>query len=220
MKVPGTRKEPASSGPVHCGGQPLNTSDIPFVTLSRGIHQLGFSVHCPRAENYIAMETGLDLIEREIPKNSRSVGLACKPSWNIAMAIKVNADTRRICQALTVPEYLEAWICIPGQQAGSQVVACEHGNGYRLDHYAAGRVALSIYGSYRFRHQRKMRLFWRTTHRPDCTESLVDFRIRGNFSSSILELRQIALASAEDYLWHRKLWQNSLQTLASLLRFA
>ncbi len=143
-----------------------------------------------------------------------------KADWNIAMSIHVNADTRRICQALTVPEYLETWICIPDQKAGAQVVAFEHGNGYRVEHYAAGRVAVSINGSYLYRHQRKMRLFWRTTRREDCTESLVDFRLRGNFGSSILELRQIMLTSAADYLWHQKFWQTSLQTLASLLRFA
>lgn len=136
------------------------------------------------------------------------------------MSINVNADTHRICQALTVPEYLEAWIRIPDQPAGSQTLAYEHANGYRLDHSAAGCIVASIHGSYLFRHRRKMRLFWRTTRGLTCAESLVDFRLRGNFGSSILELRQTVLTPWEDCLWHRKLWQGSLQTLASLLRFA
>ncbi len=109
------------------------------------------------------------------------------------MSINVNADTHRICQALTVPEYLEAWIRIPDQPAGSQTLAYEHANGYRLDHSAAGRIVASIHGSYLFRHRRKMRLFWRTTRGLTCAESLVDFRLRGNFGSSILELRQTVL---------------------------
>ena len=166
------------------------------------------------------METELDSLKQAAARRGPRAGRAAKPDWNIAMSIGVNADAQRIYHALTVPEYLEAWICIPDQPPGSQLVAREHANGYRLDHSSAGRIVASIHGSYLFRHRRKMRLFWRTIRGPACAESLVDFRLRGNFGSSILELRQTVLTSAEDHLWHRRLWQGSLQTLASLLRFA
>jgi uncharacterized protein YndB with AHSA1/START domain len=144
--------------------------------------------------------------------------MACKSDWNIAISVDLNADTRRICQALTVPEYLEAWIRTPDLPAASQVVASPEPNGYRLDLYVADRVAVSFSGSFLMRRRRKVRLFWRTTRRPICSESLVDFRVRGNFGSSTLELRQTALASLDEYLWHQEFWKRSLQTLAQILR--
>lgn len=138
--------------------------------------------------------------------------------WTIAMSIAVDADKRRIFQALTVPEYLEAWIDMPGRVAGSRVVASPDPNGYRLDHYSAGRYAVSIIASFLFCHQRKMRLSWQKIGCESSAQSLVDFRLRGNFGSSILELRHSALPSAEEFLWYQALWQSSLAKLASLMR--
>ncbi len=139
-------------------------------------------------------------------------------NWPIALSISVDADARRIFRALTEPEYLEAWISMPDQAEGSSIVASKRANGYGLDHWRAGRVVTSIVGSFLFCHQRKMRLSWRNLCRPNLAGSLVDFRIRGNFGSSVLELRQTAFLSADDYLWHRTLWQRSLETLALILR--
>jgi hypothetical protein len=143
---------------------------------------------------------------------------APRSDWAIALSINVDADARRISQALTEPEYLEAWISMPDQSEGSSIVASKRTNGYGLDHWRAGRVVTSVVGSFLSRHQRKMRLSWRNLCGPLSAESLVDFRIRGNFGSSVLELRQTAFISADDYLWHQTLWQRSLETLALILR--
>jgi hypothetical protein len=140
--------------------------------------------------------------------------------WTIAISICVDADALRIFHALTVPEYLEAWIRMPGPAEDSAVVASPAANGYRLDHYSAGMVAVSITSSFLFCHHRKMRLSWRKARNPGCSESLVDFRLRGNFGSSILELRHTAISSADEYLWHQSLWRGSLHKLASLLKYA
>src|SRR5260221_13791653 len=40
--------------------------------------------------------------------------LAEPTSWTVNLECKVGADTRRIFDALTVPEYIETWICVPG----------------------------------------------------------------------------------------------------------
>jgi hypothetical protein len=140
--------------------------------------------------------------------------------WAVFLTIGVDADARRISQALTEPEYLEAWITIPDQAEDSRIVVTKRADGYRLNQYRAGRVIASFVGSFLFCHQRKMRLTWRNAASLDVAESLVDFRIRGNFGGSILELRHTAFQSARDFLWHRQLWAASLPRLASILRSA
>lgn len=140
--------------------------------------------------------------------------------WTIAMSKIVNADAQRISQALTMPEYLEAWICMPGQEPGSVVVASETENGFRLDHWRAGKLAASISGSFLFCHLRKLRFSWKWTGKRMTDESVVDFRIRGNFGSSILELSHTGIGSRDEYQWHRQLWQSSMEKLACLLRSA
>jgi hypothetical protein len=140
--------------------------------------------------------------------------------WYVFLTIGVDADARRISQALTEPEYLEAWIRMPGEGGESSIVATKKANGYRLDQHRAGCVTTSFVGSFLFCHQRKMRLTWRNTAYADLPESLVDFRIRGNFGGSILELRHTALQSAVDFIWYQQLWSASLPRLASILRSA
>jgi hypothetical protein len=140
--------------------------------------------------------------------------------WSIAMTTAVDADAVRIFHALTLPEYLEAWISMPGHAEDSAVIASPAENGYRLDQYAAGSLAVSITGSYLFCHHRKMRLSWRKSRKAAAFESLVDFRLRGNFGSTLLELRHTALGSADEYRWHQTLWSRSLDKLASLLKCA
>lgn len=132
------------------------------------------------------------------------------------MAVGVQAEVRRIAQALTLPEYLEAWICLPGRSGEPSLVASQNRNGYRLDGYSDGRVVVRIITSYCFRHQRKMRLLWRRVCDLNYSESIVDFRIRGNFSASVLELNHIGFDSAGEYLWSQELWHASLAKLGSL----
>jgi hypothetical protein len=150
------------------------------------------------------------------------IGLNLNRAENGALAIYkatcVDADAHRIFSALTVPEYLEAWISIPGAEPDSFTLAKEEENGYCLDVVSAGGAALSIAGTFVFCHLRKIRMFWRKTGNALCASSVVDFRVRGNFGSSIVELRHSALGSADEHAWYGALWRRSLERLAALLR--
>jgi hypothetical protein len=106
---------------------------------------------------------------------------------------------------------------MPDQQNGSSIFASGTPNGYRLDHCRAGRIVTSVSGSFLFCHRRKMRLSWSTVGRPEHSASVVDFRIRGNFGSSVLQLRHTALHSTGELLWHQQLWLCSLHRLSGLL---
>jgi hypothetical protein len=138
----------------------------------------------------------------------------------IFKSIHVDADAGRISRALTEPEYLEAWISIPGAAPGSYTRVSSRDNGYRLDHYSAHsfahRSTFTIESSFHFFHLRKIRLLWHKTSNTSRAESVVDFRVRGNFASSVVELRHTALASADEHAWHEALWRHSLQKLALL----
>jgi hypothetical protein len=138
----------------------------------------------------------------------------------IFKAIAVNADAHRIFRALTLPEYLEAWICIPGAAPDSLTLASPEVNGYRLNHFSGHRASLSISGSFLFCHLRKIRLFWRKTANASSAKSVVDFRVRGNFARSVLELRHTEFGTAEELAWYETLWRRSLENLSSLLRGA
>jgi hypothetical protein len=181
---------------------------------------LDYGVHIPGEEVTYVVEILEASPERPAQPLHPCAPPTLKSDWAIVLSIAVDADARRISQALTDPEYLEAWISLPDQAEDSRIVATKRANGYRLDQWRGGRVIASFLGSFLFCHQRKMRLLWRNATVPDMAESVVDFRIRGNFASSILELRHTALPSAGEFLWHQQLWRASLARLASILRSA
>ena len=209
-----------------------------FVTPPDQKLHLDFGVHCFGSEVNLLLEA-LEVLEvsraaetlQAVPQQAaQDIHSVVLPSpavfalpnedWAVFLTIGVDADARRISQALTEPEYLEAWITTPGEGGESSIVATKKANGYRLDQYRAGRVIASFVGSFLFCHQRKMRLSWHDSAHTDLPETLVDFRIRGNFGGSILELRHTALHSAGDFLWYQQLWSASLPRLASILRSA
>lgn len=166
----------------------------------------------PHSSRLVPPKTGLPLVPIYEPHSA------------ILKTVSVNADAHRISRALTEPEYLEAWISIPGAAPGSFTRVTSQDNGYRLDHYADHYSAhyfdhgsaLTISGSFHFCHLRKIRLLWRKTSHALCAESVVDFRVRGNFGSSVVQLRHTALTSADEHAWHEALWRCSLQKLALL----
>jgi len=166
------------------------------------------------------MNTVVDPLDQSMPADTLQAEQRCETNWVVAMSIGVDAEAHRIFQALTLPEYLEAWIEMPDRKADSTVVASQEANGYRLSHRLADGTAVNITSSFFFCHRRKMRLLWRRTRESISAKSVVDFRLRGNFGSSILELRHSELDSAEEFYWHQRLWQGSLEKLASLVRSA
>jgi hypothetical protein len=191
-------------------------SSLPYVTLSRRPSSLECIVQTKDWEFTRVMASQLAFPEQAASNGNQWPGRARKADWTIAITIGVIADPRRLLQALTVPEYLEAWISIPDMETGSSIVASQEARCYRLDHYCDGRLNMSITGACLFCNQRKMSFSWRKEGHSIGAESLVDFRLRGNSGSSILQVRHSALSSFEEYLWHQQLWHDSLHKLTSL----
>ncbi len=157
------------------------------------------------------------LLERASRKGARPHRRLRAAHWSIGTSICLNADVRRIFQLLTVPEYLEAWLCLPGNEADASVGASRSENDYRLEFYSGGDLNTSVTGSFLVCRQRKMLFTWLNIGvSPGC--SMIDIRLRGNFGSSILELRHTGLASAAEYFWQMSMWHASFERLVHLVK--
>jgi hypothetical protein len=55
-------------------------------------------------------------LQPALPQTGMSPGSSSPSHAAIFKSVSVNADAHRISRALTVPEYLEAWISIPAQR--------------------------------------------------------------------------------------------------------
>ncbi len=133
----------------------------------------------------------------------------------LSLTAKMNADRQRIFQALTLPEYMEAWITLPGASRQALRVSTAE-KCFRIDiSEGSGRNA-SIYGDYLSRRRSKLHFTWTNGLSSDSPPSTVMVRLNGDFERTELVLIHGDLKSHAEYEWHRAFWQESLHKLSSL----
>jgi hypothetical protein len=146
-----------------------------------------------------------------------SIAVAPIPqSRTIDIECSLAADTRRIFCALTVPEYIETWISVPGHHPECRNVTCRHAHGFQIEHLCNSGASTRIDGTYFSFLKRKLSFSWRPVGAAQTQDSLVDIRLYGDFERSILRLRHFGLVSEEDYNWHSALWSASMMRLRRL----
>jgi uncharacterized protein YndB with AHSA1/START domain len=155
--------------------------------------------------------------QRRDGRSGREIaGGAGAPTWTVNIESSLAADTQRIFHALTVPEYIEAWICVPGYHPECRNISCRFAHGFQIEHRCNSGVSTSITGTYCSFLKRKLSFTWRSAGVPDAHYSFVDIRLHGDFERSILRLRHFGLPSEDEFNWHSALWSASLARLRRL----
>lgn len=143
-------------------------------------------------------------------------GRAVNPPYTICMSVRVRAETRRLFQALVVPEYLETWLRIP--EGASSIAPMEEAKGFILQ--SSTPKAIRIEAGCNAWRRRKLSIRWRVEKNRLVRESNVAMRLTGDFECSVLSLCHTGLGSTEDCAWHRRLWAESLERLTKLFQGA
>ena len=141
-------------------------------------------------------------------------------SLTFSMEFSLAADTLRVFNALTVPEYLETWLCVPGHHPECRNVMHRAGDKFQIEHSCDSGTAIRIAGAYASLLKRKLSFSWQPTGGPEANESLVDIRLYGDFERSILRLRHFGLQPGHDFNWHAALWSESIARLGRLFERA
>jgi len=136
--------------------------------------------------------------------------------WTISLRTVIEANTHRLFEAFTRPEYLETWLRFPGDDASARMVGWQEGDGFRLDHYLRGQRDTILRCRFLTSRRRKLLFTWSLTSETRPPESLVLVRMRGNFASTILELQHRGSSPAALRSWQEAMWQTSLHRLADL----
>jgi uncharacterized protein YndB with AHSA1/START domain len=140
---------------------------------------------------------------------------AVRPPYAICISVRVRAETRRLFQALVVPEYLETWLRIPEEDACS-IAPMEEPKGFILQ--SSNPKAVRIEAGYSAWRRRRLSICWRLEKNRLVRESNVAMRLIGDFECSVLSLCHTGLGSFEEFAWHRRLWTESLERLTKLFQ--
>ncbi len=136
---------------------------------------------------------------------------------SIVVTVNINTIARRIFEALTVPEYQETWLSMPGQDDTSYIAATRIGQVYRLNRHGHSGIDVSIVGAYHVFRRNKLRFTWQKVGVSSTSETLVQIRLLGDFGRTSVHLIHTGLFSAEEYQWHLAMWTASLHKLTTLL---
>lgn len=162
------------------------------------------------------MSAQLHFLHKNPSSGLRQVSQSPASGMHIAVTVTVNADKHRIFQALTISEYMETWLCPPGNEPDRKTIAQRTADGFRIQNSGAGGAEFYIAGSYRVCRRSKMIFTWMKDAGSEVFSSLVKIRLYGDFSHTRLYLSHSGLASAAERAWHQELWDASLRKLRSL----
>ncbi len=126
----------------------------------------------------------------------------------------VNADRNRIYQALTVPEYIEAWLSIPGEISGSTRVFAGD-NSFSVSYSSVQDGPRRVFCSYQIRRRSKLVFTWQHFASLESIAGMVKIRLLGDFGRTRVHVTHVGLTRS-DQQWHEDLWSSSLRKLSKL----
>jgi len=142
------------------------------------------------------------------------------PTLDVAIQTSIHADGRSIFHALTMPEYIEVWMCLPVADARSRVSVLRVSQSYRIDFYRLGELDTSITGLFKICQPDKLVLTWRKFGVLDDAQSVVNIHIQEGSAQSSVKLRHVGLLSFEESRWHWQMWNNSVKKLTGLFEYS
>ena len=133
---------------------------------------------------------------------------------SISAMTSVNADRNRIFQALTVPEYIEAWFSAP-EAIGGRTEVFAAADFLSISYSCSRGERVTILCSYKVCRRNKLVLTWEKIKFFGAIPSLVKIRLLGDFGRTTVHVTHVGVTPS-DQQWHKALWETSLGRLAKL----
>jgi uncharacterized protein YndB with AHSA1/START domain len=135
---------------------------------------------------------------------------------DVALSFQFKADSSRVFYALSIPEYIEAWLQAPDTE-GRFVFNHIEEETFCIDLYRGETLQATVDGSCWVVGSNQVRYIWRTTSLLDTTETLVDMKLLSGSGGCVLALKHSGFNDPAESARCRRMWQQSLQRLCRLV---
>jgi uncharacterized protein YndB with AHSA1/START domain len=136
---------------------------------------------------------------------------------DVALSFQFNADSSRVFYALSIPEYIEAWLQAPDTDDLRFVFNQIADETFRIDLYRGETLQASIVASCWVVGANQVRYIWKTTSPIDTTETLVDMKLLAGSGGCVLALKHSGFNDPAESARCRRMWQQSLERLCRLM---
>ena len=138
-------------------------------------------------------------------------------SLEIFASVEIQAEVQRILYALSTPEYMEAWLQLPGAdriQCHSEQRSFDR---FRIDMFSSNTMILSVHGRCLLSKPNRVTYLWEKNCVGLRPRSLVEISLLGGPNRCTLKLEHRGLSNEGDREWHSMMWQLSLNKLSILM---
>ena len=157
-------------------------------------------------------------VEQNILNSPGMMGVVENQRTNdVVLSYRIMADSSRVMYALSIPEYIEAWLQAPNPEALQFVFNLEAEQAFRIDLYRAEALQKSVHGSCRVVSANQVSYTWETTSSLGTHETLVEIQLRYSSGGCILALKHSGFKDAKESAWCCKMWQQSLERLCRIM---
>ena len=136
---------------------------------------------------------------------------------DVALSFQFKADSSRVFYALSIPEYIEAWLQAPDTDDLRFVFNQVAEETFRIDLYRGETLQASVDGSCWVVGSNQVRYIWKTTSLIDTTETLVDMKLLPGSGGCVLALKHSGFRDPAESARCRRMWQQSLERLCRLM---
>jgi hypothetical protein len=136
---------------------------------------------------------------------------------DVTASVEIGAESRRVFYALTLPEYIEAWLQIPAAEKLQCSANSKAPNSFRIDVYSAEVLSANIEVSCLLLNSDRVIYLWKNTRVGNKAETVVDVRIKSSLGRCVINLSHSGFDDTEESLWHLRMWRSSLNKLCGLM---
>lgn len=139
---------------------------------------------------------------------------------DVALSFKFNADSSRVFYALSIPEYIEAWLRAPDTEELRFVFNQVAEDTFSIDLYRGQSLQASIDSTCWVVGSNQVRYIWKTTSPMGTTETMVDMKLLSGSGGCVLALKHSGFRDQAESARCSRMWHRSLERLCRLMEKA
>ena len=135
----------------------------------------------------------------------------------VSAVMTMNADARRVANALAITEYMDAWMHMPETDEFLCTAPDVAPDQFGFDLYSSRKLRSSIRGYCLLSTAEHLVYVWSKAPCGAVRETVVDIHLQQVSDQCTVKLKHSGLSSMTESLWHATMWKRSLENLRRLM---
>jgi uncharacterized protein YndB with AHSA1/START domain len=136
---------------------------------------------------------------------------------DVAVSVEIRAESRRVLYALTIPEYMEAWLQMPDLEKLECSADSRAPNSFHIDLYSSEASHTRIEGFCLLSSPDWIVYLWKNSCAGNNAETMVGIHLRSGPGQCTVDLKHSGFCNLEESVWHSRMWHSSLDKLCKLM---